>query len=153
MNLMLKRLFKMKQTPENQILDNFNLRHTDSRHKVLEILSAHRQALAHSDIELEMSKEFDRVTIYRTLKTFLEKGIIHKVLDDIGSVKYALCKDQCSTQDHNHDHVHFKCNICNLTTCIDETSVPKIKLPAGYTRLEINMLVQGVCPACQPLVS
>ncbi|TAH16433.1 MAG: transcriptional repressor, partial [Runella slithyformis] len=27
---------------------------------------------------------YDRVTIYRTLKTFVEKGIVHKVLDEDG---------------------------------------------------------------------
>lgn len=107
-------------------------------------------ALAHADVELPLNDRFDRVTIYRTLKTFVDKGLIHKVLDDEGSMKYALCKEGCNTSDHkhHHDHVHFKCNTCGLTTCLDHVIIPNIILPEGYQRVETNLLMQGVCKSC-----
>ena len=99
-------------------LKEFNLRQTDARAEVLDVFFADSYALAHADIETRLADKFDRVTVYRTLKTFLEKGILHKVLDDEGSTKYALCKQQChqTAHAHHHDHVHFKCVIVALPT-------------------------------------
>ena len=114
------------------------------------IFTDENYALAHADIEAKISDKLDRVTIYRTLKTFVDKGLIHKVLDDIGGMKYALCKSECNTTSHhhNHDHVHFKCNDCGQTTCLEEVVIPSLTLPNGYKKTEMNLLVQGVCKAC-----
>lgn len=137
-------------TATRQTLKLFSLRQTDCREDVLDILLNHDFALSHGDIEGQLSDKFDRVTVYRTLKTFLDKGLIHKVLDDEGTTKYALCRDNCHTEDHkhHHDHVHFKCNICGHTTCLDHVLIPALNLPSGYQRIETSLLVQGVCAVC-----
>ncbi len=131
-----------------EILKDFNLRHTDTRESILNAFLIKPLALSHADIEQILVNGFDRVTIYRTLKTFTDKGILHKILDDEGGVKYALCDHNCTTEKHHHDHVHFKCNECNQTTCLDHTHIPDLKMPEGYKKSEINMLVLGVCPNC-----
>lgn len=142
-------LSKKDNKSEAQILRNFQLRSTNSRSAILELFVQHKHALSYSDIEREVAESFDRVTVYRTLKTFLDKGLVHKVLDDGGSLKYALCTDNCSNDAHHHDHVHFKCTRCGQTNCIDDVEVPPVKLPAGYKATEINLLIQGVCKQCQ----
>lgn len=131
------------------ILEEHDLRKTSCREDVLALFLEKEYALAHSDIEQKLSDHFDRVTIYRTLKSFTDKGLIHKVLDDEGVTKYALCKTHCSASDHHHDHVHFKCSKCGLTNCLDDVHVPKLNLPQGYSAMEVNLLVQGVCKDCQ----
>jgi Fur family transcriptional regulator, ferric uptake regulator len=136
-------------TAIKNILMDFGLRHTDTREHIVACFMQKDKALSQSDIEENLSKPFDRITVYRTIKTFLEKGLIHKILDDQGGLKYALCKESCSQGHHQHDHVHFKCNNCQETTCIDDTLVPSITLPKGYSRQEVNMLVHGICPNCQ----
>ncbi|MGD1846352.1 MAG: Fur family transcriptional regulator [Salibacteraceae bacterium] len=130
----------------NEILKAKGLRTTASRSGVLEAFRAHHHALSHSDLEKRLGKAFDRVTLYRTLNTFLEKDIIHKVLDDEGSAKYALC--QHSDGDHHHNHVHFKCRVCTTSECLTEVSIPGIKLPEGYTSASANLLIEGVCIRC-----
>ncbi len=132
-------------------LKQHNLRHTEAREEVLDLFYSKNFALSHGGLEGELQERFDRVTIYRTLKTFLDKGIIHKVLDDEGTVKYAMCKDACQSDDHthHHDHVHFKCLACGQTTCLDQVQIPSLPLPEGYKRQEINLLVQGTCPDCK----
>ena len=87
------------------------LRHTGCREDILDILHNRDSALSHGDLENGLKDLYDRVTIYRTLKTFVDKGIIHKVLDEEG-LRYALCKEVCHDHDHHHDHVHFKCQLC-----------------------------------------
>lgn len=104
-------------------------------------------AVAHSDIEKNIEKGSDRVTVYRTLRTFLDKGLIHKVLDNEGAAKYALCQE-CNADHHSHEHVHFKCIECDQTSCLDDLQIPEIALPIGYTLLERNLLVSGVCNQC-----
>ncbi len=145
----------MTQNPEN-ILKTFALRHTDSRNAVLAYFISKNFALAHADIEEEFTKEkqlgekrFDRVTIYRTLKVFLEKGILHKVLDDEANPKYALCQSPaCDNHAHNHNHIHFKCGNCGETKCINDIIVPTISLPKQYQVHDINILVNGFCEVC-----
>jgi Fur family ferric uptake transcriptional regulator len=69
-------------------LKAYSLRQTECREEILDIFLTKAYALAHADVEIQMSEKFDRVTVYRTLKTFLDKGLIHKVLDDEG---YQIC--------------------------------------------------------------
>jgi Fur family ferric uptake transcriptional regulator len=131
-------------------LKSYNLRHTECREVVLYTLASSKSALSHGDLEQAVDDKFDRVTIYRTLKTFLEKGIIHKILDGQGGTKYALCESaNCTSDTHQHDHVHFKCKLCGDTTCINSVDIPTIHLPKGYQREEINLLIEGSCPNCQ----
>ncbi|WP_337042083.1 Fur family transcriptional regulator [Emticicia sp. 17c] len=130
-------------------LKEYDLRHTGCREDILQSFQANNHALSHGDLENQFGERFDRVTIYRTLKTFVEKGIIHKVLDDEGGTKYALCRaTECKHDEHHHDHVHFKCLNCGNTTCIESVHIPKINLPEGYKLTDINMLMQGTCPNC-----
>jgi Fur family ferric uptake transcriptional regulator len=130
-----------------QILKDFKLRSTPNREAILHVFLRRDFALSHGDVEREVPSSFDRVTVYRTLKTFLDKGLIHKVLDDEGSLKYALCSQACSTAHHHHEHVHFKCTKCGQTNCL-EIEIPSIKLPKGYKAKEVNLLIQGICENC-----
>ena len=132
------------------LLKEFKLRSTPSRMAILNMFFKKNYALAHADIEKGIPSQFDRVTVYRTIKTFLDKGLIHKVLDDEGTLKYALCNEACSSHHHHHDHVHFKCVVCGQTNCLTVV-VPEIKLPKGYTFGEVNLLIQGVCPSCSKM--
>ena len=129
------------------ILNNFKLKSTPCRLEVLHLLLENGHALSHSDIEHNVDQSFDRVTVYRTLKTFLDKGIIHKVLDDEGVTKYALC-NECSREHHNHEHVHFKCELCGHTQCLDQIDIPQVALPSGFRAKQKNLLIQGICDQC-----
>ena len=72
---------------------------------------------------------------------------MHKVLDENSIVKYALC-NECSPQHHNHEHVHFKCEICGNTICMDEIPIHNISLPKGFQPKETNLLIIGTCNKC-----
>lgn len=140
--------FGMTVTPLD-ILQDHKLRITNCRKEVLAVFLKKKAALSHADLEEMLKKDFDRVTIYRTLKTFLENDLVHKVLDDSGASKYALCAHTPeSKHNHDHEHVHFKCEKCGKTKCIEEVTLPKVILPAGFVNKEVNLLVQGICDQC-----
>src|SRR5476649_2615989 len=123
---------------------------TDSRKKILELFVKANGALAHFDIEHQSGAEFDRVTIYRTLQTFVEKGIIHAIPTADNSVRYALCKDECTEGHHHDNHVHFICDDCGATYCLENIVVPRIKLPGGFTQKQTDVIVSGKCDKCNP---
>ncbi|MEN9685985.1 MAG: hypothetical protein RLZZ28_1771 [Bacteroidota bacterium] len=131
-----------------ETLKKHQLSITDSRKKILELFIRSKSALAHADIETHSGTEFDRVTIYRTLQTFVEKGIIHTIPTTDNSVRYALCKEDCVSGHHHDDHVHFMCDECGTTYCLDHVTVPKINLPGGFTATQTDLVVSGKCIKC-----
>lgn len=122
---------------------------TDTRVKVLDLFFNSSGALEHNDFEKLDGAAFDRVTIYRTLQTFLDKGIIHKIPTTDTSIHYALCKDNCSEHHHQDHHIHFKCDHCDETLCLEDISIPSIQLPNGYAASNVEVIVSGVCPNCK----
>ncbi|MCM5529736.1 MAG: Fur family transcriptional regulator [Chitinophagaceae bacterium] len=137
------------ETQVQQLLKQNQLSVTGSRVKILELFLQNNGALAHGDIEKKTGEKFDRVTIYRTLQTFMEKGIIHLIPTTDNNVRYALCKDNCSEGHHHDNHVHFVCDECGTTICLEEVTVPEVKLPKGFKPHQAEMVVNGVCKDCK----
>lgn len=133
----------------DDILRRNSLSVTESRKKILSLFLNVHGALAHGDIERKAGEKFDRVTVYRTLQTFVEKGIIHTIPTTDNSVRYALCKDNCSEGHHHDNHVHFICMKCGTTLCLEEVVVPEIKIGKGFSVNEIEVVVKGICLECQ----
>jgi Fur family ferric uptake transcriptional regulator len=133
----------------NEILRKNQLSVTDSRKSILDLFLNSNGALAHADIEKQTNEKFDRVTVYRTLQAFMEKGLIHTIPTSDNSIRYALCKDDCSEGHHHDNHVHFICHVCSKTICLDNVTVPEVKLPKGFKPLQSQMVVSGICGECQ----
>ncbi len=134
------------QLPE--LLKRRGIRQTRSRMDILEKFAHIDHALSQPDLEKSLGRAYDRVTIYRTLTLYVEKGLLHQVLDDSGAMKYALCNHECGTDDHHHDHIHFKCDDCGQTTCLENVHIPQVNLPNGFKVREKNLLMMGVCENC-----
>jgi Fur family ferric uptake transcriptional regulator len=133
-----------------ELLKKHQLRNTDIRRLVLELFLKMPHTLSHAFLEEQLPNTFDRVTLYRTLRTFEKKGLIHRVMNDKDTLEYGLCKEDCQQHEHLHhdEHVHFRCENCTLTFCL-ETHVPKIEIPKGYQAHNVQMLVIGLCKDCQ----
>ncbi len=131
------------------ILKQNRLSITGSRLRILEYFLANGNALSHADIEKNTGESFDRVTVYRTLQTFVERGIIHLIPTTDNSIKYALCKNDCAPGHHHDNHVHFICDECSKTICLDDVNIPAVKLPKGFTPQHTEMVVKGVCGECR----
>jgi Fur family ferric uptake transcriptional regulator len=137
---------------ENNILSILKKNHlsvTDGRRQILSLFLKSPGALAHADIEKNTDAAFDRVTVYRTLQTFVDKGIIHNIPTTDNSILYALCKHDCEEGHHHDNHVHFICEECNKTICLDEVTIPEVKLPKGFKPKHSEMVVNGICDDCR----
>jgi iron complex outermembrane receptor protein len=125
-------------------------RNTKTKQLVMNVLEKSNFALCHEDIEKQLSKTIDRVTIYRILQGFCDDGKVHKITSENGKTYYALCH-ACSAGNHHDNHLHFHCVKCDTILCIDE-SVAVPKLPPKYCISSILCLISGYCPDCQLLL-
>jgi Fur family transcriptional regulator, ferric uptake regulator len=131
------------------ILKKNQLSITDSRRKILNLFTNKSGAISHGEIEKLSGEKFDRVTVYRTLQTFVEKGIIHTIPTKDNSVRYALCKDNCTEGHHHDNHLHFTCNDCGKTECLSNVELPDMELPANYKASSVDVVVNGLCSDCR----
>jgi len=133
----------------NEILKNSSLSVTENRKKILSMFLRANGALSHADIEKKFHQKLDRITLYRTLQSFVNKGIIHVIPTADNSIQYALCKDECSEGHHHDKHVHFICNKCNTTYCLERVAVPHVKLPTGFSETQTDVVINGLCAKCR----
>ncbi|WP_282039294.1 Fur family transcriptional regulator [Saccharicrinis aurantiacus] len=124
-----------------------NIKPTAMRKLVYEVLDKNKKALSLHEIEQQFDN-VERSTIFRTLKTFQEKLLIHSVDDGTGAVKYALCDEDCTCEPDDL-HVHFLCNKCGHTHCLKDMPVPKLELPQDFSFESANFVVKGVCSNCK----
>lgn len=120
---------------------------TAMRILVLEYLQKQNSAVSLQDVEKDFQHS-DRITLYRTLKTFEEKGLIHEIKDGTEATKYALCADMCKAGSHYDLHLHFYCYICKQTLCLPKHKVPDISLPKRFQLKELNLIAKGICDTC-----
>jgi Fur family ferric uptake transcriptional regulator len=135
-----------KVTPEI-LLKKHGLRVTQTRLEVLNLFLSEKVAVSNQDIESQLPG-LDRITLYRTLKSFENKGVIHKAVDGTETPKFALCHEECTEASHHHHHVHFHCEKCENTFCVDTIQIPTIRSPKGYEVHSTDVILNGLCEKC-----
>ena len=136
----------MNKELENMLIAR-QIKPTAMRLLVLQYLLKQTTAISLSNLETEFERS-DRVTLYRTLKTFEEKGVIHTIKDGTGAAKYGLCENECSNGSHADAHLHFYCTVCKKLYCLPKVQIPEIKLPNKFRLQELSLVARGVCNNC-----
>ncbi len=131
----------------DQILEHKDIRITPMRQLLLAHFLGNQTILGLQELEKAFPKS-DRITIYRTLKTFEENGIVHAIDNGTSEVKYALCREHCTPAQHIDQHPHFHCINCGKILCLETVYIPSIELPAGFSSTEISMTIKGICDDC-----
>ena len=131
-----------------KLLKSKKLRLTPFRKEVLEVFINEPNAIDWADIEIGL-KQFDRITLYRTIKSFIENGLIHEIVMPGDIKKLALCPDECSSVNHVHtgQHIHFRCKICENIFCLDLHEFPEINIPK-FKVDSIEIQGTGICNIC-----
>lgn len=86
---------------------------------------------------------FNRVTIYRALQTFLEASIVHRIVTEDRTWRFAVSR--CGHR--GHCHPHFSCRNCSRVECLNGVSIPPVRLQ-GHRVDAQAMYLWGLCPAC-----
>ena len=136
----------MTVTGIKKILKTKNLRATELRVALLEIISNLGRAVSHQEIQKSLIK-FDRITLYRTLNTFIERGILHKIILEDNKNFYALCNLECTADKHQHQHIHFQCNQCKEVSCLESKEPIELGISSHLVD-EIEIMASGICQDC-----
>ena len=97
----------------NDLFKNNGIKKTEQREKLLKIIKNSKVPLTAEDI-FKKTKEISLATIYRTLETFCEKGVLNKISVTDDERKYY----ELATDIHRHYAVCLKCkkmeyvNVC-----------------------------------------
>nr|WP_321450231.1 transcriptional repressor [uncultured Carboxylicivirga sp.] len=124
-------------------LSEYGLSRTTIRTKLVQILSDAKEALSSKEIEQQLDDNIDRVTLYRTIRLFEEKKLIHKIVVDEQTTKYRLIRPNKNT-----DHPHFHCVKCDKVVCLPQTPLPCCDLPQGFSANTQNTIIEGTCQKC-----
>jgi Fur family ferric uptake transcriptional regulator len=131
--------------PIKQLLQQAGIQETPFRVRVADILQKASRALTSKEIEEQLGTSPDRVTLYRTLKLFVDKQIVHKIEVSESLVAYRLRSDD-NTPAPNH--AHFHCTMCDAVYCLPEIPVVPPMLPEGFEQHQNRLLVDGTCKIC-----
>jgi Fur family ferric uptake transcriptional regulator len=127
-----------------EILSGHNLKRTSCREGIIKAMMSAGRALAENEIREQLQGTYDRTTFYRSFKTLEEYKIVHKIVIDNQTAKYAL--DNSVT--HKNRHAHFFCHHCHTVECLESVPVQNIQLPDGYSESETEILIKGACATC-----
>ena len=132
------------------LMQEHGVRVTANRLVIARALAASGRPLSMMELET-MVETIDKSGVFRTLQQFRESGLVH-VLEDSGEgVRYELCH---SHGDHDDDlHVHFYCEKCHRTFCLDSVPVPSVSIPSGFSPRTSSHLIRGLCPSCSSRLS
>lgn len=127
-------------------LNNRDIKPTTMRLLVLKALVESESTLSLKELEAKFDRA-DTATLYRTLRTFEEKKLIHSIVDGTGATKYGLCEDSC-TCERKDQHIHFHCERCKATFCLSQSQIPSSRIPAGFQVTSATMVYKGLCANC-----
>jgi Fur family ferric uptake transcriptional regulator len=128
------------------ILHRHDLKVTTVRIQVLKTLMDSSSAMSHQALSAALSDEnLDKVTLYRTLSAFTEKGILHKIATEDRNWLYAISPDVDAG-----GHAHFVCDVCEKVFCFPVPHmVNPVALPKpGFQVKTQEILLHGHCPTC-----
>lgn len=129
-----------------RILNKREIKPTAMRLLILKTMMQQKLAFSLLDLENELDT-VDKSTIYRTITLFLTHHLIHGIDDGSGSLKYAVCSNECNCE-VNDLHTHFYCENCQCTFCLKSTHIPIVQLPDGFLVESINYVIKGICANC-----
>ena len=119
-------------------------------HQRLEIVRVIAADVTHPDVETVYRGVRERVptisldTVYRTLATLEERGLIARVLFTPGPARY----DANAARHH-----HFVCTRCGLIRDVGDADLDAIRPTAEVARIgrsdAVSVQFRGVCAACQ----
>jgi Fur family transcriptional regulator, ferric uptake regulator len=139
----------MKENIDKHISDmlkHAGLYNTENRVLILKILFTAGKPLSHETIFKQSGKKhFDKVTIYRTLESLFNAGLVHKAFINKRASHYELAH-KCT---EHQCHPHFTCTNCGSTHCLTDISMPMAETHhKGFIINRQQVHLEGLCPAC-----
>jgi Fur family ferric uptake transcriptional regulator/Fur family zinc uptake transcriptional regulator len=127
------------------ILRKAGVKVTPIRLEVLDYLLKTGQPVSHADVQSALPV-LDRVTIYRTLTSFVSSGIAHQVQGLDGM--WHFCAHDPSASGCPGNHPHFLCMSCGKMICLLDQNMPMVDVSEGNTVIGKQFVAYGLCHEC-----
>ncbi|MBO6186952.1 MAG: transcriptional repressor [Prevotella sp.] len=131
---------------EIALLEQHGVKPTANRIVVVKALAAAGRPMSLTELEYNILT-IDKSGIFRALTLFRDHHLVHVIEDGGDGVRYELCHSHATDVDDDL-HVHFYCERCRRTFCLEQVAVPAVPLPPGFTMTSVNYMVKGICPEC-----
>lgn len=128
-------------------LESKGIRPTANRILVMKTLMGEQNPQSLSNLERKMVS-MDKSSIFRTLTLFLEHDVVHAFEDGRGVLCYELCEEKGACN-HHDGHIHFYCESCQRSFCMEDIHIPNFELPEGFYPHSISFVIKGECPECR----
>lgn len=128
-------------------LESKGIRPTANRILVMKTLMGEQNPQSLSNLERKMVS-MDKSSIFRTLTLFLEHDVVHAFEDGRGVLCYELCEEKGAC-DHHDGHIHFYCESCQRSFCMEDIHIPSFELPEDFYPHSISFVIKGECPDCR----
>lgn len=126
------------------LLRSAGLRSTRTRTAILDELADQAGPLPHVQLLAGLGDAFDRVTVYRTLKTLIASDLVGIAGHEGGQPLYVLGRA------HVEDHAHFVCTQCSESRCLPQLEISGDLAPEWQSAVHAATLqLSGTCPGCE----
>lgn len=130
-----------------QRLASVGLRVTGNRLAVLRVVEQAPIALSHADVESALPEAIDPVTLYRTLDSFVEAGLLSVT---VGADRVRRFSPLGGDPGGHHEHLHFHCDDCGKVFCLPTKPPRAPSVPQGFQVEGVDLYVHGHCSTCVP---
>lgn len=137
----------MKSEDVIQKLEGKGIKPTANRILVFKTLANQKTPLSLSNLE-HLMVSMDKSSIFRVLTLFLEHDVVHAFEDGRGVLNYEMCEED-GVCDHHDGHIHFYCESCQRSFCMEDIHIPSFDLPEGFYPHSVSFVIKGECPECR----
>jgi Fur family ferric uptake transcriptional regulator len=129
-----------------EMLKHAKLYCTEARVAILRTLLKTARPLRQDQIAPQLADQtLNKVTIYRTLESLVEAGLVHRAFTQNRAWHFELA-DHCSEK---QCHPHFTCTSCGVTHCLTDISLPMARIAdKGFVISRQQVRLEGLCPIC-----
>ena len=137
----------MNEANCSQLLEEHGIKPTANRIVVVRELARSLRPATLAELEAKI-QTIDKSNIFRALTLFREQRLVHVIEGGSEGVRYELCHSHDHAVD-NDMHIHFHCEHCGETVCLEDLAIPEVQLPEGFLMQSANFVIKGLCPKCQ----
>lgn len=133
-----------------KILHQHNLKHTKQREAILKVLAKQKAPISVEelyDLLRQQAQTMNLSTLYRSVETFSEHGIIEKIFSSITNTNLI----QLQSQHHQHYLVCINCHkMIPIDYCPMDELLGYIESNFHFKVIDHQLEISGYCDTCQP---
>ncbi len=125
------------------ILKSYNIPVTKNRLIILNTFIKANRIISQKDLLNKSHPALSRVSVFRNLNLFTEKGIILRIPGADRINRYVLQEDDKTA------YSYFICRNCKKVILIKTIAPARVKLPKGYSQQNMMIWISGICKTCK----